>query len=785
VEGTALESERHQDVTESATEQLLESSWEGRERRASQRELLVDAVAGALFVAVAGGLLFAAGVTHPHAGEVGPFTGTAVLLIAAYALVGRIEFAVGAGYVVPTQLILVPMLLVLPPAAVPLAVGAGMVLGNTVDWAFGRVPPRRVLSAVPDAWHAVGPAVVLLLAGSPLIGIAQLPLLAVAIAAGCLLDLTFSLARMRLAGVAPELDLHLRVIAFVWAVDLCLAPLGLLAAIATRRYPAAILLVLPLVFLLWLLARDRAQRIDKAHQRLKLVEQERVRLQSAVRRLGDAFAAKLELNRLLEILLHGSIEALDAAAGRLELAGAASPVRLSVGVEGWLDAMRFHSAGVPALEGPVQVGQAGVWRLSVPMRIAASPKELAGSLWLVRAGRAFEEDEIALISELVGKAELAAAEIVAHEVIREEAMTDALTGLGNRRRLTADLRAAFEEKAEFRGPSLLLLFDLDGFKAYNDTFGHLAGDELLTRLGQRLSRAVDGVGRAYRLGGDEFCAHLDLSGPDPDRLITSAAAALTETGPEFSICASFGVVLLPQEADDTSHALALADARMYANKRGRSTGAGGQASEVLLRAMSAKQPDLDQHAGQVAELATRVARRLAVGGEALDEVFRAAQLHDIGKVGIPDAILNKDSALTDGEWEFVRDHTILGERILHGAPALRPIARLVRSSHERWDGAGYPDRLRGEEIPLGARIVSVCDAYEAMTSDRTYRRAVSPELACEELRHCAGGQFDPAVVDAFLAVIAERENEGPVDAADTPAAHVRTLLAATAHSKAA
>jgi HD-GYP domain-containing protein (c-di-GMP phosphodiesterase class II) len=296
---------------------------------------------------------------------------------------------------------------------------------------------------------------------------------------------------------------------------------------------------------------------------------------------------------------------------------------------------------------------------------------------------------------------------------------------------------------------------------------------------------VEGVGHAYRLGGDEFCAHLDLTHADPDHLISAAAAALTETGPEFAIGASLGVVLLPQEADDTSRALMLADERMYANKRGRSTGAGCQASEVLLRAMRAKQPELDQHAGHVAELAVRVGRRLAVSGEALDEVYRAAQLHDIGKVAIPDAILNKDTDLTEGEWAFVRDHTILGERILHGAPALRPIARLVRASHERWDGTGYPDRLHGEEIPLGARIVSVCDAYEAMTSDRTYRRAVAPEIACHELRRCAGGQFDPLVVDTFLAVIADGEDDGPADAAHTAAAHVRTLLAAGTVSKAA
>jgi HD-GYP domain-containing protein (c-di-GMP phosphodiesterase class II) len=215
---------------------------------------------------------------------------------------------------------------------------------------------------------------------------------------------------------------------------------------------------------------------------------------------------------------------------------------------------------------------------------------------------------------------------------------------------------------------------------------------------------------------------------------------------------------------------------MYANKRRRANGAGVQASEVLLRTMRAKQPDLDQRAGHVAQLAARVARRLAVSGEPLDEVLRAAQLHDIGKVGIPDEILNKRSELTDGEWEFVRNHTILGERILQGAPALRPIARLVRASHERWDGTGYPDRLRGDEIPLGARIVSVCDAYEAMITERSYRAAMSHEGACQELRRCAGAQFDPDVVEAFLAVIEDRGDEAAIDAAHSAAAHVRTLL---------
>ena len=754
---------------ELATERLLERSWEGRERRASERELIVDATAGALFVAVALTLLLARGLT-------GLDVSIAALLIAVYALSSRIEFPVGAGYVVPTMLVLVPMLMILPPAAVPFAVGLGMVIGNTVEWAFGGVAPRRVLSAVPDAWHVVGPAVVLLLAGSPTIGFGQLPLLAVALVAGCVLDLVSSLVRTRLAGVVPEVGLQIRVFAVVWAVDACLAPLGFLAGIATGHEEAAVLFVLPLVLFLWLLARDRSQRIDKAHHRLKLLERERARLQSAVRRLGDAFAAKLELGALLEILLHGSIESLDAAAGRLELSGESSPVRLSAGAEGWLDPLASEPGSGGWRMAQVQTGDDAIWQLNAPMRISAWPSEIKGSLSLVRPERAFDADELALISELIGKAEFAAAEIIAHNAIREQAMTDSLTGLGNRRRLIADLEAALDDEAN-RGPSLLLLFDLDGFKDYNDTYGHPAGDELLARLGGRLQRAVDEVGKAYRLGGDEFCAHLDLGGMDADQLIANAAAALTETGPEVSIRASLGAVLLPQEANTTQRALRFADERMYANKRARSTAARDQSAEVLLRTIRAKQPELDEHSSRVYALATTVARRLGMRGEELDEVASAARLHDIGKVGIPDAILNKPSRLSDSEWESVRTHTILGDRILQGAPALRSVARLVRASHERWDGSGYPDRLSGEDIPLGSRIVSVCDAYEVMTAGRAYRAAVPNDAACQELLRCAGAQFDPDVVAAFLTVLEADVDEPDHDAAQQATAHVRTLLA--------
>jgi diguanylate cyclase (GGDEF)-like protein len=331
---------------------------------------------------------------------------------------------------------------------------------------------------------------------------------------------------------------------------------------------------------------------------------------------------------------------------------------------------------------------------------------------------------------------------------RLEATTDVLTGLCNRRALLTDLDVELEA-ASAASPRVLALFDLDGFKSYNDSFGHAAGDELLARLGRRLSAAMVGHGGAYRLGGDEFCvlARTDVDGPAA--LLATAAAALREGGEGFAIASSYGAVLLPEEAADASAALLLADRRMYAAKHGGRDPAGRQTRDVLVTTLREREPDLHEHIEGVAKLALAVAERFGMSIEERYDVARAAELHDIGKIAIPDAILSKPSKLDEAEWDFMRRHTVIGERILASAPAMRSVSKLVRSSHERWDGSGYPDRLAGEEIPLGARIVSVCDAYEAMVSDRPYRTGITPQDAIAELRRCAGSQFDPNVVEVF------------------------------------
>jgi two-component system cell cycle response regulator len=336
------------------------------------------------------------------------------------------------------------------------------------------------------------------------------------------------------------------------------------------------------------------------------------------------------------------------------------------------------------------------------------------------------------------------------EASRVEASTDALTGLGNRRALTEDLAAALVV-TETGPESLLAMFDLNGFKQYNDTFGHGAGDALLARLGERLADVVKPSGSAYRIGGDEFCVLARRTPQSAEGLLVAAASALADGGEAWSIDCSYGATWIPSEAATPSDALRNADRRMYANKASRSS-ASRQLTDVLLQVLTEQDKRLDAHAGHVAELAGTVAQALGQPDHEVQRTRLAAQLHDIGATAIPGTVLNKPGPLDAQDWEFMHRHTLVGERIVLAAPALAHTAPLIRSSHEWIDGTGYPDGLAGEQIPIGARIIAVCDAFDAMTSDRPYRAATTVEAALSELDRCSGSQFDPAVVEAFRTV---------------------------------
>ena len=254
------------------------------------------------------------------------------------------------------------------------------------------------------------------------------------------------------------------------------------------------------------------------------------------------------------------------------------------------------------------------------------------------------------------------------EVSRHEALTDGLTSLGNRRSLMLDLQRTSEGLAAGR-PATLVLFDLDGFKGYNDSFGHPAGDALLARLAGRFAVAI-GDDRAYRAGGDEFCALLRCSHAEATPRIAQAAAALSEIGDGFHVTTSFGSVGLPEETADPAEALQIADSRMYEQKDSRRVSASQQSRAVLMQVLNEREPGLRDHQDEVADLATAVARHLELEADEIRDVAGAAEFHDIGKIAVPDAILYKPAPLDEAELAFIRQHTIIGERILLAAPAL-------------------------------------------------------------------------------------------------------------------
>jgi len=340
------------------------------------------------------------------------------------------------------------------------------------------------------------------------------------------------------------------------------------------------------------------------------------------------------------------------------------------------------------------------------------------------------------------------------EASRDEAVTDPLTGLGNRRAFKRYLEE-IPRSVNADDELMVAMFDLDGFKQYNDTFGHGAGDALLTRFAQRLSDTA-GSATAYRMGGDEFCVLAQVSITEGEQLVHSLVGALSDAGEGWQVGCSWGVSWMPSEATGASDALRVADERMYAQKASRTT-VSLQTTAALVQVLIEQDFALSTHISRVARLARATAERLGLPEHEVTRVGLAAQLHDIGKTAIPESILAKPSSLDDDEWAFMRRHTLIGERIIAAAPSLAHTASLVRSSHERFDGAGYPDGLGGADIPFGSRIISLCDAYDAMIAPRPYRYPMNIPDALNELRACAGSQFDPDVVDAFVTLALEEE----------------------------
>ena len=351
------------------------------------------------------------------------------------------------------------------------------------------------------------------------------------------------------------------------------------------------------------------------------------------------------------------------------------------------------------------------------------------------------------------------------------ALTDPLTGLGNHRHFHERLQRELQDAEEQATPLTLCFVDIDDFKKINDRFGHPSGDRVLSQVAGRLRQG----GEAFRLGGDEFA--LLLVDHDEATALAAGNSIVGRIGELDldhigTVTVSAGLATFPVQGHGRDELIRLADSALYWAKEhgknrvrlyrpdvvelaelkrlaaGPDRAARYRAAASLAKAVDARDTYTGSHSERVAELAARVAARLALDAEQVELTRLAGSLHDLGKLAIPEEILRKPGELTDSERLVLERHPQIGFRMLDSL-GVDPVADIVLHHHERWDGAGYPDGLRGDTIPFGARIIFVADAYDAMTSDRIYRPKRSSEAALAELERCAGTQFDPTIVAAF------------------------------------
>lgn len=337
-----------------------------------------------------------------------------------------------------------------------------------------------------------------------------------------------------------------------------------------------------------------------------------------------------------------------------------------------------------------------------------------------------------------------------------EAQVDPVTGLPTHEKLVADLQEALDAGDD--RVLTLYLFSLDGFKDYNSAYGDACGDALLGWLARKLRDAVGSYGNAYRMRGGSFALLAVGSERFTSALCASAASALSENGDGFQIYCDVGQAALPAEAPSPRAALELAARRASQHGSERHVKSGRRAPGDAIEALRLVRSRRD-----VAAFATGIARRLDVPEAEIETIERAIHLCDVGNVAVPGAVLGYPGKINGPEWQFILLHTLVGERLLAGPLGMDAVARVVRNSHERWDGSGYPDGLAGNAIPLGARIVFVCSAFHDMTSDRPHHAALDPADALAQLKRGAGSQFDPKVVEAFYAEFAGE----PVDVAES------------------
>ena len=395
-----------------------------------------------------------------------------------------------------------------------------------------------------------------------------------------------------------------------------------------------------------------------------------------------------------------------------------------------------------------------------------------------RRPKAYSPGEVRLLERLAAQIAAPVENSRLYAKAEQRARIDELTGLFNRRHFDERIKQEIDRHSRYRGMLSLILIDLDFFKDFNDKKGHLAGDKMLAKVGRLMEMSVRNVDMAFRYGGDEFAVLLPQATTDDAFVVAERIRGriASEMGSkQAGITVSLGLASWPSDGVTPDEMFNAADRALYYAKR-----TGGNRTSVvskmlpsltetvapeidiereslntiyaLAATIEARDPYTYGHSRKVGRYAVALAEALGLPSEKVAIVSTAALLHDIGKIGIPDEVLNKVTELEPEEWELIRSHSKLSAAIVGHVPSLIPCLPAILHHQERWDGTGYPSGLKGEAIPLEARILAVADTFDAMTSPRSYRGPMPYKEVLEELKRCAGSQLDPKLVEAFLPI---------------------------------
>ncbi len=372
-------------------------------------------------------------------------------------------------------------------------------------------------------------------------------------------------------------------------------------------------------------------------------------------------------------------------------------------------------------------------------------------------------------------------------ILFSKALLDSLTGLNNHRYFHEALSKAITKADKTKKPFSLLVLDIDNLSNINNQYGHFFGDKVLTTIGAAITSRIREADDVCRLSGDEFGVILPRTNENQSQSIAHAIKkrvdkTLTNTFPDKEITVTIGLSTYPTLAKDKDELLHTADGALYWGKlHGKNNvltydpqvvealSAEERAKRVeeaalldlvrtLVTAVDARDAYTRVHSDGVSAMASKLARHIGLDEKSINRIEVAGMLHDVGKIGVPDSILNKPSRLTDDEMAVIKTHPELSAEIINST-SLKDVVPAVRAHHERWDGNGYPYRLKGEEIPLEARILAVADTYDAMVTDRPYRKGLPVDDALSEIKRSAGTQLDPELVDHFLALFSYRNTK--------------------------